>query len=141
VLTGGRIYFAMASDRVFFSWAAEVHPRFHTPGSALLLQAAWASVLILSGTFEQLLTYATVAIVFFSALTVSAVFVLRQRQPDLPRPYRVWGYPWLPALYVLGSAGIFVNALWGRPVECLIGVGLCVAGVPAYRWWRRSTEL
>ena len=136
ILTGGRIYFAMARDEVFFSHAATVHPRFHTPGNALLLQAAWSSVLILSGTFEQLLTYATVVIVIVSALTVSAVFVLRQRRPDLPRPYRVWGYPWLPALYVLGSAGIFLNALWERPVECLLGAGLCAAGVPAYWWWR-----
>ena len=136
ILTGGRIYFAMARDGVFFSRAAALHPRFHTPGNALLLQAAWSSVLILSGTFEQLLTYATVVIVVVSALTVSAVFVLRQRRPDLPRPYRVWGYPWLPALYVLGSAGIFLNALWARPVECLLGAGLCATGVPAYWWWR-----
>jgi APA family basic amino acid/polyamine antiporter len=102
ILTGGRIYFAMASDGVFF-------PR----------------------------AYTTVVLVSVSAVTVSAVFVLRRRKPDLPRPYRVWGYPWLPALYVLGSVGIFVNALWERPVECLLGVGLCAAGVPAYWWWRR----
>jgi basic amino acid/polyamine antiporter, APA family len=137
VLTGGRIYFAMARDRVFFSRAAELHPRFHTPGNALLLQAAWTSLLILSGTFEQLLTYATIVIVSISAITVSAVFVLRWQRPDLPRPYHVWGYPWMPMLYVVGSAGIFVNALWERPVECLLGAGLCAAGVPAYWWWRR----
>lgn len=137
VLTGGRIYFAMACDGVFFPRAAEVHPRFHTPGNALLLQAAWTSLLILSGTFEQLLTYATIVIVSISAITVSAVFVLRWGRPDLPRPYRVWGYPWMPLLYVVGSAGIFINALWERPVECLLGVGLCAAGAPAYWWWRR----
>jgi basic amino acid/polyamine antiporter, APA family len=137
VLTGGRIYFAMACDRVFFSRAAEIHPRFHTPGNALLMQAAWTSLLILSGTFEQLLTYATIVIVSISAITVSAVFVLRWRWPDLPRPYHVWGYPWMPVLYVVGSAGIFGNALWERPVECLLGAGLCAAGVPAYWWWRR----
>jgi APA family basic amino acid/polyamine antiporter len=137
VLTGGRIYFAMARDRVFFSRAAELHPRFYTPGNALLMQAAWTSLLILSGTFEQLLTYATIVIVSISAITVSAVFVLRWRRPDLPRPYHVWGYPWMPVLYVVGSAGIFVNALWERPVECLLGAGLCAAGVPAYWWWRR----
>ena len=137
VLTGGRIYFAMARDRVFFSRAAELHPRFHTPGNALLMQAVWTSLLILSGTFEQLLTYATIVIVSISAVTVSAVFVLRRQRPDLPRPYHVWGYPWMPVLYVVGSAGIFVNALWERPVECLLGAGLCAAGVPAYWWWRR----
>jgi len=137
ILTGGRIYFAMARDRLFFSHAAELHPRFHTPGNALLMQAAWTSLLILSGTFEQLLTYATIVIVSISAVTVSAVFVLRRQRPDLPRPYHVWGYPWMPVLYVVGSAGIFVNALWERPVECLLGAGLCAAGVPAYWWWRR----
>jgi len=137
VLTGGRIYFAMACDGVFFARAARLHPRFRTPGNALLLQAAWTSLLILSGTFEQLLIYATVVIVGISAFTVSAVFVLRWRRPDLPRPYRVWGYPWMPALYVVGSVGIVVNALWERPVECLLGVGLGAAGVPAYVWWRR----
>jgi APA family basic amino acid/polyamine antiporter len=137
VLTGGRIYFAMARDAVFFSSAAHSHPRFHTPGNALLLQAAGTSVLILSSTFEQLLTYATVVIVGFSAITVSAVFVLRRHRPDLPRPYRVWGYPWLPALYILGSSGILLNAVWERPVECLWGAGLCVAGIPPYHWWRR----
>jgi APA family basic amino acid/polyamine antiporter len=135
ILAGGRIYFAMACDGVFFARAAKVHPRFLTPGNALLMQAMWTSVLILSGTFEQLLTYATVVIVGISAITVSAVFVLRQRRPDLPRPYRVRGYPWLPALYVLGSIGIFLNALWERPWECLLGAGLCVAGVPVYWWW------
>lgn len=137
VLTGSRIYFAMAADGVFFSRAAALHPRFHTPGNALLLQAVWTSLLILSGTFEQLLTYATIIIVSISAFTVSAVFALRRSRTDLARPYQVWGYPWLPVLYVVGAVGIFVNALWEQPTECLLGVGLCAAGVPAYLWWRR----
>jgi APA family basic amino acid/polyamine antiporter len=137
ILTGGRIYFAMARDGVFFSRAAVLHPRFHVPGNALLFQAVWTSILILSGTFEQLLTYATVAIVGLSALTVGALFSLRRQQPDRPRPYRVWGYPWLPALYVVASIGILLNALWERPLECFLGVVLCAAGVPAYWWWRR----
>jgi APA family basic amino acid/polyamine antiporter len=136
VLTGGRIYFAMARDGVFFARAAKLHPRFQAPGNALLLQAAWTSVLILSGTFEQLLTYATVVIVGFSIVTVGALFLLRWQQPSLPRPYHVWGYPWVPALYVIASGGIFLNALWGQPVECFFGLLLCVAGVPAYWWWR-----
>jgi basic amino acid/polyamine antiporter, APA family len=138
VLTGGRIYFAMARDGVFFARAAELHPRFRVPGHALLLQAAWTSVLILSGTFEQLLTYATVVIVGFSIVTVGALFLLRRRQPHLRRPYHAWGYPWVPTLYVLASVGILVNALWEQPVECFFGLLLCVVGVPAYRWWRGS---
>jgi APA family basic amino acid/polyamine antiporter len=137
ILTGSRIYFAMAADGVFFLRAAELHPRFHTPGNALLLQAAWTSLLVLSGTFEQLLTYATIIIVSISALTVSVVFALRRYRTDLVRPYQVWGYPWLPALYVAGAVGIFMNALWQQPTECLLGIGLCAAGAPAYLWWRR----
>ena len=138
VLTGGWIYFAMSRDGVFFPRAADLHPRFRVPGHSLLLQAAWTSVLILSGTFEQLLTYTTVVIVGFSIATTVALFMLRRQQPTLPRPYHVWGYPWVPALYILASVGILVNALWKQPVEGFFGVLLCVAGVPAYHWWRRS---
>jgi APA family basic amino acid/polyamine antiporter len=137
VLTGARIYFAMARDRVFFAPAARLHPRFHSPGNALLLQAGWTSLLICSGTFEQLLTYSTAVIVAVSILTVSAVFLLRWRRPALLRPYQTWGYPWLPALYLLGSLGILVNAFVERPTECFWGLGLCLAGVPAYWWWQR----
>jgi APA family basic amino acid/polyamine antiporter len=141
VLTGGRIYFAMARDGVFFPVAAELHPRFQVPGNALLLQAAWTSVLILSGTFEQLLTYTTVVIVGFSIVTVGALFLLRRQQPHLCRPYQVWGYPWVPAFYVIASGGIFLNALWEQPIECFWGLLLCVAGVPAYRWWWGSRTM
>jgi basic amino acid/polyamine antiporter, APA family len=122
---------------VFFQTASQLHPRFHVPGQALLLQAVWTSVLILSGTFEQLLTYATVVLVGFSALTVGALFILRRQRPELPRPYRIWGYPWLPAFYVVGSVGIVLNALWERPLECFLGLFLCAAGVPVYYWWQR----
>ena len=137
ILTGGWIYFAMAKDGVFFRSAAQLHARFQVPGNALLMQAAWTSILILSGTFEQLLTYATIVIVAFSALTVIALFVLRWRRPDLPRPYHAWGYPWLPGFYIAASIGIVLNALWERPLECVAGLILCTVGVPVYYWWRR----
>lgn len=142
ILTGGWIYFAMAKDGVFFQSAAQLHPRFLVPGNALLMQAAWTSVLILSGTFSQLLTYTTIVIVAFSALTVVALFVLRWRHPELPRPYHAWGYPWLPGFYIVASVGIVVNALWERPLECLWGAILCAMGVPVYYWWqeRRMTQ-
>jgi basic amino acid/polyamine antiporter, APA family len=137
ILTGGWIYFAMAKDGAFFPRAAQLHPRFLVPGNALLMQAAWTSVLIVSGTFAQLLTYTTIVIVAFSALTVVALFVLRRWRPELPRPYHAWGYPWLPGFYVVASVGIVLNALWERPLECLWGVILCAVGVPIYYWWRR----
>lgn len=141
VLTGARIYYAMARDGVFFPSAAQLHPRFHTPSRALLMQALWTSLLILSGTFEQLLTYTTVVIVGTSLFTVAALFRLRSQRPGLPRPYRTWGYPWLPIFFLLSSLGILLNALWERPVECLWGIGLCAAGAPAYWWWRRVDSL
>ena len=141
ILTGGWIYFAMARDGMFFQSAAQLHPRFQVPGQALLLQAAWTSVLILSGTFEQLLTYATVVLVGFSALTVGALFVLRWRRPALPRPYHVWGYPWLPAFYIAASVGIVLNALWERPLECVLGLVLCAVGMPVYYWWQKSRTM
>jgi len=137
VLTGGRIYYAMARDGVFFPRAAKLHPRFHTPGHALLMQALWTSLLILSGTFEQLLTYTTVVIVGTTIGTGAALFRLRRRQAHLLRPYRMWGYPWLPILFMVGSCGILLNALWERPLECLWGMGLCAAGAPIYWWWQR----
>lgn len=140
VLTGPRVYFAMARNGVFFARAARIHPRFDTPGDALLLQAGWTSLLILSGTFEQLLTYTTLVIVGGAMCTVSAVIFLRRTRPELTRPYRTWGYPWSPTLYILGSLGILLNALWERPTECLWGFGLCVAGAPAYWWWRGRTK-
>jgi APA family basic amino acid/polyamine antiporter len=139
VLTGGWIYFAMARDGVFFPRAADLHPRFRVPGYALLLQAVWTSILILSGTFAQLLTYTTVVIVGFSIVTTVALFILRRQKPTLQRPYHVWGYPWVPALYVIASGGIFLNALWEQPIECFFGWLLCLVGVPAYWWWRRSS--
>jgi APA family basic amino acid/polyamine antiporter len=141
VITGPRVYFSMARHGVFFARAARLHPRFHTPGDALLLQAAWTSLLLLSGTFEQLLTYTTVVLVGFSVVTVSAVFLLRRRHPELLRPYQTWGYPWLPVLYMLGSLGIVLNAFVEQPVEGLWGIGLCAAGIPAYWWWRRVDTL
>ena len=100
-------------------------------------EAQWTSLLILSGTFEQLLTYTTVVIVGTTIFTVAALFQLRRRQPHFPRPYRIWGYPWLPTLFLMGSLGILLNALWERPLECLWGMGLCAAGVPIYWWWQR----
>jgi APA family basic amino acid/polyamine antiporter len=95
--------------------------------------------LTLSGTYEQLYTYVIFAAVLFHVATGSAVFVLRRKHPDVPRPYRVWGYPWVPALFVVSSILLVGNTLLEKPVESLLGLGFVALGLPAYFWWRRSS--
>jgi basic amino acid/polyamine antiporter, APA family len=141
ILYSSRIYMPMARDGVFFRSLAAVHPRFHTPGRSLLAQSGWALVLTVSGTYEQLYTYVVFAAVVFHVATGAAVFVLRKKRPDAPRPYRVWGYPWVPALFIAASCVLVGNTLWEKPVESLWGLGLVALGLPAYAWWRRrATE-
>lgn len=139
VLVGPRVYFAMARDGLFFKKAAEVHPRFRTPGRAVVLQAVWACALTLSGTFEDLITFVTFANLMLWIAAAAAVFTLRRKLPDLPRPYKAWGYPVVPFLFIAGSAGILVNMLFETPGEALSGLALTVLGVPAYLFLRRRT--
>ncbi len=140
IMTGPRIYYAMARDRTFFYRLAKIHPRFYTPSNAILLQALWTSILVLTGTFETLLTYVTVVIVLFSALTVGSVLVLRIAQPQLPRPYRSWGYPWVPTFFILANLAIAMATLWEKPLESLLGAGIVALGIPAYCLWSRRRE-
>jgi len=133
-----RIYHAMALDGVFFAGAARTSKRFGTPGLALTLQAVWASLLLIIGSFSQLLTYCGFLLSLFTALTVGAVFVLRHRRPDLARPYKAWGYPLTPALYVAVALGMMIFAVFTRPLESLIGAGIVVLGVPVYLFWSRE---
>ncbi|HLB82982.1 MAG TPA: amino acid permease, partial [Gemmatimonadales bacterium] len=138
-LTGTRMYFAMARDGFFFRSLSEVHPRFGTPALAVAASAVWATVLALSGTFEQLFTYVVFASWLFAALAAASLFVLRRRRPDAPRPFRVPGYPVTPALFIAAAVAIVLNTVWARPVQALIGLGIVATGVPAYvTWtWRR----
>jgi basic amino acid/polyamine antiporter, APA family len=137
-LTGPRMYFAMARDGVFFRSLAEVHPRFGTPALAVATSAVWAAVLALSGTFEQLFTYVVFASWIFASLAAGSLFVLRRRRPDLPRPFRVPGYPWTPALFIAAAAAVVVNTVIARPVQALIGLGIVATGWPAYFAWRNK---
>jgi APA family basic amino acid/polyamine antiporter len=134
-LTAPRVFFAMARDGVFFKQLAAVHPRYHTPHVSILATGVWASVLALSGTFEQLATYVVFGQWIFFALTVGAVFILRRTKPDLPRPYRTWGYPVTPIIFITAAAYICVNALITQPVNALAGLGIIALGVPAYLVW------
>ncbi|MGB5657872.1 MAG: amino acid permease [Thermoanaerobaculia bacterium] len=137
ILYSPRIYLPMARDGVFFRSLAAVHPKFHTPGRSLWAQSLWAIALTLSGTYEQLYTYVVFAAVLFHAATTGAVFILRRKMPEAPRPYRVWGYPVVPALFIGASILLIANTLMEKPIESLLGLGLVALGLPAYLWWSR----
>lgn len=140
ILVGPRVYYAMAKDGLFFQKVAHVHPRFLTPGFSILIQAVWASLLTLLGTFEQIFTFAMfIAIAFWIAAT-AAVFTLRKKRPDLPRPYKTWGYPVVPAIFIIASTGILLNTLIDKPVEALAGIFLTALGIPAYFYWKQHLK-
>ncbi len=140
VLVGPRVYYAMAMDGLFFRRVAHVHRRFRTPGFSILIQAVWASLLTLLGTFEQIFTFAMfIAILFWIAATAS-VFTLRKKRPDLPRPYKTWGYPIIPAIFIITSTGILLNTLLEKPVEALAGLILTALGIPAYYYWKMRSK-
>ena len=138
VMIGPRIYYAMAKDGLFFQGLTRVHPRFSTPSNAIVLQALWSCVLILTGTFHFLLNYVSVIITVFSGLTVGALLVLRTKRPELKRPYKIWGYPLVPVLFILVILGIALATLKEKPMDALRGLGIVVLGVPAYFFWSRS---
>lgn len=138
ILSGARVYYAMAGDRLFFARAAEISPRSHTPVFSLVFQGIWASVLVLSGTYGDLLDYVIFAALLFYVLTVSGLFVLRNKCPDMERPYKVTGYPVLPALYVLLAGLVMLDLLWVKPRFTWPGLIIVLSGVPVFFLWRRS---
>jgi APA family basic amino acid/polyamine antiporter len=130
VWAGPRVYYAMARDGVFLSAAARVHPVQRTPVLAIVAQAVWSIVLVLSGTLSQLVSYTGFAVVLFAGVAVFAVFVLRRREPDTPRPYKALGYPVTPAFFVVASATMLINEIWNSPGTALTGLAVILAGVP-----------
>src|SRR5687768_12495442 len=140
ILAGSRLLFAMASDGVFFPAARRVHPVHRTPHVAIIALTAWSSLLALSGTYEQLFTYVMFASILFSVGAGLALFKLRWSMPDQPRPYRTWGYPVVPAIFILGSLAFVLNTLFERPTESLAGMGLLALGIPAYWYWSVRTS-
>jgi len=140
IMVGARVYYAMAKDKLFFAKAAIIHPRFKTPTSAIVMQAVWACILALSGTFEQLFTYVIfVAIIFWIGAALS-LYALRKKYPNLPRPYKTWGYPITPAIFILVSLGILVNTLIESPLESLSGLGFVAIGIPIYYYWKHKKK-
>jgi basic amino acid/polyamine antiporter, APA family len=137
VLSGARVPYAMARDGIFFQVADGIHPKYRTPGRALILQGVLASVMALSGTFEELTNLFIFAGWIFYGLAVVALFRLRKQESDMDRPYRCWGYPWVPGLFVLGALVLTINLWWVRPGRSTIGLLLILAGLPFYRYWTR----
>ena len=140
VFAGPRVYYAMARDGQFFAAAAAVHPRFRTPAAAIAAQSAWSGLLVLSGTFQELVDYTAFAVVLFAGVAVAALFVLRLREPDAHRPFRAWGYPAAPLVFVAVSAALVVNAVRINPGPSLAGVALIAAGIPVYFLTRRGAS-
>ena len=135
---GPRVYFAMARDGLFVRRAGLVHPRHRTPAFAIVAQAVWSSVLVLTAQAEALLTYTGFSIILFSGVAVVALFVLRARHPDADRPFRAWGYPLVPGVYVVASVLILGNGLYTAPGPTGAGALVILAGVPLYRLRRRG---
>jgi APA family basic amino acid/polyamine antiporter len=138
VLSGARVPYAMARDGLFFRVTGTVHPQFRTPGGALIFQGVLASLMALTGTFEELTSLFVFAAWIFYALSVVAMFRLRRIAPDLPRPYRTWGYPVVPALFIAGALALTVNIWIERPVRSSIGLLLILSGLFFYRLWKRQ---
>ena len=134
---GPRIYYAMARDGVFFPAAAQVHPKFKTPHTSIIAQASWTSILILTGSLDALANYVGFAIILFAGIAVAAVFVLRAREPNAPRPYKTLGYPLAPAIFVLTSLAIVLNALYRDPRQFGLGLLVIASGIPLYIWLTR----
>ncbi len=131
ILTGARPYYAMARERLFFSGIGKLN-KTNVPGNSLLWQGIWASVLVLSGTFDQLTDMIIFAVFIFYGATSLGVFILRRKMPDAHRPYKVWGYPVVPAIFILFCIGLFFNTIVTRPREAAIGMILILSGIPVY---------
>jgi APA family basic amino acid/polyamine antiporter len=138
MLTAPRVYYAMAKDGVFFQRLSEVHPRFGTPAFAVIAAATWAATLAASGTFEQLLTYVVFIGWIFYALAAASVFVYRKRLPYADRPYRVPGYPVTPLVFIAAAIALVTNTIATQPKRAVVGLGIVLAGAPAYAIWRKQ---
>ena len=129
----------MSEDAATFRWMARIHPRYQTPTAGIATLGLWSMVLVLTGSYEQLFQYVMFSSILFHVITGLALFRLRRQRPHTPRPYRVAGYPRVPALFVLAMTGLVLNTLYERPVQSLLGMGLVARGEPFFRWRRASS--
>jgi APA family basic amino acid/polyamine antiporter len=139
ILSGSRVPYAAARDRLFFSSMARVHPRWRTPSVSILGLSTWSALLVLSGRYEQLYTYVIFASWILYGMTTAAVIVLRKKRPDLPRPYRTIGYPLVPVVFVLVAFVLVLSTLFDSPRESIMGIGLILLGLPFYFYWKRHS--
>jgi APA family basic amino acid/polyamine antiporter len=137
ILATARVPYAMAKDRLFFTGLAKLS-RTHVPVRSLIVLAVWSSVLALSGSYDVLTDYAVFALTLFYILTAGAVFIFRKRLPDEQRHYRVWGYPFVPIVFILVSTWLILTTIWNSPRQSAIGLGLIVLGLPVYWYWQRA---
>jgi APA family basic amino acid/polyamine antiporter len=140
ILSGARVYYAMAKDGLFFRKVAKLHPSYKTPAVSLMVQMVWTCVLCISGSYGQLLDYITFAILVFYILTIAGLFVLRRTRPDAERPYRAVGYPLLPAIYIVMALFIDVVLLRYKPQYTWPGLVVVLIGIPVYYAWSRSSR-
>ncbi len=140
VLTGARIPYAMARDRVFFQFANRVNPSFRTPSGALIFLGAIGALLALSGTYEELYSLFVFAVWIFFALNAITLLRLRKKEPQLSRPYRAWGYPWTPLIFLAAAVALTVNLWMVRPVRSSLGLAVILSGVPFFYHWRKSSR-
>lgn len=138
VMTGARIPYAMARDGVFFQFAERIHPSFHTPSGSLLFLGSIAALLALSGTYEELYSLFVFAVWIFFALNAIALLRLRKNEPGLSRPYRAWGYPWTPLIFLVAAIALTVNLWMIRPVRSSLGLLVIFGGIPFFYRWRKS---
>jgi APA family basic amino acid/polyamine antiporter len=140
ILSGARVYYAMSRDGLFFKSAGKLHPRYKTPMASLILQAVWSCLLCISGSYGQLLDFTMFAALLFYILTIGGLFVLRVREPNAERPYRAFGYPALPALYILMATWICIVLLRYKPQYTWPGLAIVLLGVPVYAMWSASSR-
>jgi len=140
ILYGPRVYYAMSEEGLFFKKMNRIHPRYHVPGRAIVGQAVWSGLLCLTGTYQALFEFVIFALVLFFAATGAAVIVLRFTRPDLARPYRAWGYPLVPIIFIGINLAVFVNRLASEPGKSALGLAMILAGLPAYFFWRRRAR-
>ena len=139
ILSGGRVPYAAARDGLFFRSAAKVHPAFHTPGVSILMLTGWSAVLVIvAGSYESLFNYVIFASWILYAMAGAAVFVLRKKQPNLPRPYKTWGYPVVPLLFLIGAAILVITTLRNSPRESIAGIVFILLGLPFYFYWKKK---
>jgi APA family basic amino acid/polyamine antiporter len=141
ILTGARVPYAMSRDRLFFQNLARLSPRTHVPIGALVLQGVWASILALSGSFDTLTDYVIFASWIFYGLVTASVFLFRKRMPDAERPYRAWGYPVVPILFLLVTGALLINTLYATPKQAFVGLGLILLGLPVYFYWSKHNRV